>query len=310
MKKLFIYTAIALASTFVSCKKDGPTGPAPTNLDASSFSHEAREGAVILKWATPDNANYKYIEVKYFHPGTQKEHLRLASVHANQIEIDELLKAYGVIEYKLTPVTAGGVRGTTQVIAAECLAKPIVKRVVENSKTELTLNANEMWTDSNQENDGQGLPGLIDGNNDTFWHIKWSPATNFPHYLVVKLPEDLGSAFSFYWKGRNNRNRQNPKVVEVYGSNTAFTGTTNNAGDFDMSRYNDLELINTFSGMPDGQGADYNSNAIILAKPYRYIWFKIKEGHNSTQFSAVAEWKVYKHKVEIYNPETGERKEI
>lgn len=308
MKRAFIY-ALALSSLLLGCKKDD-LGPAATNLDASSLSYEAREGSVVLKWQVPDNANYQYIEVLYKHPGTGKEHKRLASIHANSIEIDNLLNKYGEIEYRLTPVTKQGARGTTQSITAQCLAKPIIRQVVENSQQQLTLTASEMWTDSNQDNDGQGLPGLIDNNPATFWHMKWSPATPFPHYLVVKLPEDVGSAISFYWKGRNNQGRINPKEIEVYGSNMAFTGATNNAADFNPASYSDLELITTVTGMPDALAAEFSSTPALLTKPYRYLWFKFKSGHNNANFSAIAEWKVYKHKVQVYNPETEERTEL
>lgn len=306
MNKLFICAGLAVAVLLSACKKED-LGSAPSNLDATTLSYEAQEGAVVLKWAVPDNAEYHYIEVLYKHPGTGKEHKRLASIHSSSITIDNLLKAYGPIEYKLTPVGKKGARGTTQTISAECLAKPIVRQVVGNSATQLTLNANEMWTDTNQTNDGHGLPGLIDGNNGTFWHMKWSPASPFPHYLVVKLPENVGSAISFYWKGRNNQGRINPKTLEIYGSNTEFTGTTNNPADFSEALYSDLHLIGTVTGMPDALAAEYTSSPIILNASYRYLWFKFKEGHNNTNFSAIAEWKIFKHQVEVYNPETGER---
>lgn len=312
MKKLFIYSALLLGLVTTSCSKDDK-GPAPTNLDATTLTHEAQEGAVVLKWTVPDDANYKYIEVKYTHPDTKKEHTRLASIHANSIKIDNLLKRFGAVEYKITPVSATGARGTTHTYSAECLAVPTTYRVVDNSATELRLTAddNNMWTDSHQEGDGTGLPALIDNVHTTYWHIKWSPATPFPHYLVVKLPEAVGS-MSFFWKGRNSGGRNNPTKLKIYAGNVPFSGAMHNQDRALFQEYiTKLKEIKEVSGMPNTQAAEYTSSPVIFPEEkYQYICFEILEGHNSTAFSALAEWKVYKHKVQTYNPETGESKEI
>lgn len=305
MKRLFIYSALALAAAFTSCKKDD-LGPAATNLDASAIVATPSEGAVKLQWAIPDNANYRYVEVKYNHPGTKQEHTRLASVYADTILIDGLLAAYGDIEYHLTPVTKTGNRGTTHKIVATCLPVPATTRVIETSKTEITLNAEKMWTDSHHVGDGQGVAGLIDNNNNTYWHMKWSGGTPFPHYLVVKLPEPITGAFSFYWKGRNIQNRNNPKRLKVWGSNTEFTGTTNEPSGFNLTAHNAVELASVQSGMPEAQGAEYSSTSFILNGSYQYLWVEFQEDRSGGQFSALAEWKFYKYQTETYNPETGE----
>lgn len=312
MNKLFISAGLALAVVFSACKKED-LGPAPSNLDATTLTHEAEEGAVVLKWNVPDNASYKYIEVKYMHPDTKKEHTRLASIHATSIRIDNLLKRYGAIEYKLTPVGEGGARGTTHTYAAECLAVPTTYQVVENSATELRLTAddNNMWTDSHQDGDGTGLPALIDNVHTTYWHIKWSPATTFPHYLVVKLPEAV-SSMSFYWKGRNNANRNNPTKIKVYAGNEPFTGAMHNQDRGLFQQYiTKLKEIKEVSGMPTAQAAEYTSSPMIFTgEKYQYVCFEILEGNNSTSWSALAEWKVFKHQIQTYNPETGEKQTL
>lgn len=310
MKNLFIYSGLALALLFNSCKKDD-LGPAASNLDASTIQVEELVGAIKLKWSIPDNANYKYIEVKYHHPKTKKEHLRLASIHADTIRIDGLLRSYGDIEYRLTPVTAKGARGTTHKVSATCLALPAVKKVVPNSATQITLDASTMWTDSNQDGDGGGLPAIIDGQNNTYWHMKWNGGSSFPHYLVTKFAEPISGAISFYWKGRDHNNKNNPKKIEVWGSNTAFTGSTNNTSDFNLDNYS-ATLLATIEGMPDGKGAEYNSPAIILENSYTHIWIKVLSAHGSSdgKHIALSEWKYFKHKVQIYDPETGQTTEL
>lgn len=294
------------ASLLVGCKKED-LGPAAVNLDPSSISTEAKEGAIVIKWNVPDNANYNYIEVKYRIPGTTKDRVRLASVHSSSIEIDNLFKRYGTIEYSLTPVTKKGARGTTHKVSAECLALPSVTTIVPNSSTELTLTAddNNMWTDSHQTNDGGGLPAVIDKDPATFWHMKWSPAAAFPHYLVVKLPEPV-RGIGFYWRGRNNANRNNPTVLNVYGLENPFTGAMHNqATSVFQGAIAGLKIQKTVSGMPTAQAAEYTSEGIILDKPYQYICFEVTQGNNSTQWIALAEWKMFKHKLQVFDPETG-----
>lgn len=311
MKNLFIYSGLALALLFGSCQKED-LGPAASNLDASTIQVEERAGAVKLKWAIPDKANYKYIEVKYHHPKTKKEHMRLASIHSDNILIDGLLRSYGEIEYRLTPVTPKGARGTTHKVAATCLAVPAVKKVVPNSASQITLDANNMWTDSHHQGDGQGLPGLIDSDPGTYWHMKWGgDATIFPHYLVTKFSEPLSGAVSFYWKGRNNGNRNNPRKIEVWGSNTNFAGRTNNASDFNLENHA-AKLLATFEGMPDGQAAEYTSPTILLEESYTHIWIKVVSAHgrSDNKHIALAEWKYFKHRVQIYDPETGQTTEL
>lgn len=313
MKKAFIYTALALLAITTSCKKDD-LGPAATNLDASSVVATARVGAVHLQWNTPDKANYKYVEVKYNHPGTKKEHTRLASVHADTILIDGLLRSYGEIEYRLTPVTAKGNRGTTVTVSAQCETVPAVKRVVDGSKTEIPLTAEKMWTDSSHPSgsDAGGMAALVDGNNTTYWHATWgSGATPFPHYVVVELPDAVSGAISFYWKGRDNQGMNNPKRLKVWGSNTPFSGQTNQRNDFVnfQSTHAPVEIASVQSGMPETKAAEYNSATFIFEGSYRYLWIEFQEERAGNNFMALAEWKFYKYKVQTYDPETGETTE-
>ncbi|MDY3089552.1 MAG: DUF4959 domain-containing protein [Porphyromonas sp.] len=308
MKRLFIYSALALAAAFTSCKKDD-LGPAATNLDANTFSATASAGAVKLQWAIPDNANYKYVEVKYNHPGTKKEHTRLASIHADTILIDGLLAAYGDIEYRLTPVTKTGNRGTTHKIVATCLPVPATTRVVDGTKEEITLTANKMWTDSNETSAGDngGMPALIDNNVGTFWHVRWSSdVRTFPHHLVVELPEAISGAVSFYWKGRNNTGINNPKRLRILGFNEPFTGQTNVASGFNLANYQATEIASVQSGMPETQAAEYNSATFIFNGSYKYLWVEFQEERLGRNWIALAEWKFYKYQTETYNPETGE----
>lgn len=307
MKKIFVYAlagVLTLSSLAVSCTKEDK-GPAPTNIEASSLATESQEGKVKISWAIPNKANYKYIKVTYVHPDTKKEHVRLASVYADHIIIDGLLGRHGEITFKLVPVTATGVEGKTEAVTASAKPLPKVTQIVPDTASELKLDATKMWTDSNQPGDGGGLPAIIDNNPNTFWHMTWNGGQPFPHYLVIELPEPV-SSLSTYWRGRLHPNRNNPRDMEVWVSNEPFDGTSYAAYASDAKSVK----VATYTAMPDGQGAEYTSNAILLPAKYKYVCYKITAGHNSPKFSALSEWKVFKHKLSVYDPETNETTEL
>ena len=70
-------------------------------------------------------------------------------------------------------------------------------------------------------NDGAGIPGLIDGDYNTYFHSTYSTAVNEYHYIEITFPEDKEYyGFSFAMIGRQNTStlyntRQYPSVVDI-----------------------------------------------------------------------------------------------
>ena len=70
-------------------------------------------------------------------------------------------------------------------------------------------------------NDGQGIPGLVDGDYSTYFHSTYSTQVSEHHYLEVTFPEDKEYyAFSFAMIGRSTsitlyNTRQYPAVVDI-----------------------------------------------------------------------------------------------
>ena len=64
--------------------------------------------------------------------------------------------------------------------------------------------------------DGQGIAGLLDSDNNTFFHSTWGVTVNEHHYLEVTLPEGKYSAFSFYMRARSSsHHHQFPAILEI-----------------------------------------------------------------------------------------------
>ena len=83
----------------------------------------------------------------------------------------------------------------------------------EGNEIELTT---ENVVSNATENEGQGIPGLLDYNPSTFFHSLWRTGISEPHYIEVTLPKGKYSAFSFKMLSfENSRSRTFPRELEI-----------------------------------------------------------------------------------------------
>ncbi len=307
-KKLILGLALVGTIFATSCQKD-EKGPAPTNIDASTITATPTEGGVDIRWKIPEGANYRYVRVDYTIPEDNDHRTRLASVYEDvdkdkkivdagykTIHIDNLLHKYGELLFTLTPVSVDGVDGETVSVKATAGALPKVIQFVDKKKVEIDP-ATQAWVDNPDPGEGP-IKDMFDGNPATFYHMDWHNPTPFPHYIVVKL-EKPAEAISFDYICRNHGGKINPKRIQVWGSNS-FDGTT-----FDPEAQGAVKAGKELKDLPADKAANYSSEPIQLGAAYQYIWFQILEGHNNPNFSAIAEWKVYRYSKQVYDPETG-----
>lgn len=130
-------------------------------------------------------------------------------------------------------------------------------------------------------------------------------AKNLPEHRASKSEFGLATsvaakalkAIHFFMKNRNHGNRSNPNKMEILMSDD-FNGNFN-------PEENKAVLVKALTGLPDGQGAEYTSPAMLAPKAYQYVWFKITEVYNRQNYAAISELQVYAHKTSIFDPETG-----
>ena len=282
---------------FVSCQKNEPSVK-PTNIDQSSLTAKSEPGSVLLKWAVPQDSNYRLVRITYQTPDMDKPSIRNASVYSDSIRIDGLLARHGAIEFKLTPISSTGTEGNTISVSAQAEPKPQEVKVTSDAPEKVTLasGAADIRVSAPDPDEGRNINALIDGNNNTYYHEDWHSAKAFPHYIVYKLPKAL-KAIHFYMKNRNHGNRSNPNKMEILMSDD-FNGNFN-------PEENKAVLIKALTGLPDAQGAEYTSPTMLAPKAYQYVWFKITEVYNRQNYAAIAELQVYAHKTSIFDPETG-----
>ncbi len=114
--------------------------------------------------------------------------------------------------------------------------------------------------------DGGGVPALLDDDNNTFMHTKYSGKGNVgePHYIQVDLGENNSAKFiTFSYRARHDTQNNNPETIIIKGS-------------VDGTDYTDIQ---TLTNLPDGL-IEYESPVVGNGTAYRYFRFVVTETTN------------------------------
>ena len=133
--------------------------------------------------------------------------------------------------------------------------------------------------------DGQGYPGLLDGNHSTYFHSGYSGRNPSPNGVAHYLQADLGKAvknFRFYFKKRSQNNDNRPTKITIEGSN-------------DKTTWTEVKVIS--SGFPtDANVLDYYSEEIASATAYQHYRFTVNTtagGTGNTTFFTFSEFYIF-----------------
>lgn len=280
MKKI-CYILLTCMLTLIACDKNDEESVTPGNI--SDISYIAKPGSILLKWSVPTDSNYQYVKVTYYDPWMNKNNVLLSSVYSDSLAIPNMLRKFGDYTFNLQTVSRTGELGNAQTINASALARPEEYTIASSSPIALT--ASMLSTNAQEPSEGP-IENLLDGSTTTFFHSSWS-STIWPAYIQIDLDAPV-NAFSFWYRNRANANGK-PSIIEIYGSN-------------DASNFTLLETIN--SGLPAGSGAEYTSPVIITApQSYSHIRLLVTKTAANNTFFNMAELKLYKCDLTIYNPE-------
>ena len=125
--------------------------------------------------------------------------------------------------------------------------------------------------------DGQGYPGLLDGNYTTYFHSGYSGRNPSPSGVAHYLQADLGKAvksFRFYTRKRNDNNR--PTKITIEGSN-------------DKTSWTEVKVID---GIPTNT-PDYYSEEISSATAYQHYRFTVNSTNGGTVFYTFSEFYIF-----------------
>ena len=125
--------------------------------------------------------------------------------------------------------------------------------------------------------------------------MSWSAPTPWPHYIRVDLGKKV-KGVSFWYKGRNNGNNDNPKHITIWASNKA--GDTPTAAEA-------LKIDELGSDvLPSGTAPEYTSPCLFSDKDeFQYLWLQIDEAYSGSQWIAMAELSIKEMTRSIYDPE-------
>ena len=127
--------------------------------------------------------------------------------------------------------------------------------------------------------DGNGYPGLLDGNYTTFFHSGYDGHNPGPSGVAHYLQADLGKAvksFRFYFKKRSQNNANRPTKITIEGSN-------------DKETWAPVTVI--ASGFPTDQNVlDYYSEAITIETAYQHYRFTVNSTSGGTRFFTFSEF--------------------
>ena len=122
--------------------------------------------------------------------------------------------------------------------------------------------------------DGQGYPGLLDGNYTTYFHSGYSGRNPSPSGVAHYLQADLGKAvksFRFYTRKRNDNDR--PTKITIEGSNDATTWTQ----------------VTVVDNIPTN-APDYYSEEISSETAYQHYRFTVNTTNTNKAFFTFSEF--------------------
>lgn len=289
MKVLKTYASIVLAAlALASCDDNFETlavvdGQAGTPSTVSSIASEPLPGQIVLRWTVPADSNYYLLKVKYYDHLSGKDVYRVASVNQDTMLIDNTRQKFGDYDFSFQTFSAANVGGEVQTFSAVSGRAEITETITASA---ITLTASQLSTNNQEPSEG-AIANLIDNNNNTFFHTRWSsPQIPMPQYIQIDLNQPVDD-FQF-WQRNRNGSQQAPKIVEVQISNDGVTWET-------------IETIST--GLPSGSAAEYTSAVFRPGHSFTHFRYNCLQTAGNANYFNMAEFRLYDVNIQTYDPE-------
>ncbi|MDO5105661.1 discoidin domain-containing protein [Capnocytophaga sp.] len=280
--------------TLVACKKDEPKIN-PSGI--KNLQSEELPGQIKITWEKEEPVTFEHLRFTYFDKLTKKEVLRLASIYSNEIIIPNTRKKYGEYEFKIQPVSATGTEGQVYTFKATSGAAPATYQLTEgDDAVKVNLSVDMLETNAQEPSEGH-IANLIDGNNYTYFHTKWSGSPiNAQHYFQINLTESL-QGFKFNISTRHNGNGSGDvKRMKVEASNDGETWVEVGIQTYDLA-----------SRAADDRRRTFNGNPILMNAKYSKLRFTPLARRNADplnkSFFDMGEFSLFNEPVLITDPE-------
>lgn len=263
------------------------TGSTAFPVAVGNITSEALPGQILLNWNVPENAEYHYLQVKYYDPLVKKDVYHVASVNTNSLLIENTRARFGEYEFTFQTFNYNKEGGEVKSFKAVSGKAPATETV---TLTKIALTEDQLSTNNQEPTEGP-IKNLIDSNVSTFFHTRWSqPQVDMPQYIQVDLKEPLEN-FSFYYQNRNG-SQVGAQKLEVQISN-------------DGQEWETIATIS--SGLPSGSKEEYTSAVFKPGKTFKHFRYNVIQTYGDKKYFNMAEFALYHAKIDIYNPETDEQ---
>ena len=223
---------VAPNSFTVTVKQAGFVPVPPVNVINATATPQA--GHITLQWETPTDVDYSKVEITYYDQVTKEDKkIEIDGFKITTATIEDTYQCAG--EYTFTIKTYGptGMETDNPVIVTGTSGEaPEMERV--------TLTVDMLSANATHVGDGGGLPALIDGRVDTYYHTKWNtPVTTEAHYVQIKLNKPLKDLrFEYDARQSGINNGGDVKTAIIYGSTNGEYFETMGSEEFNLPTTN------------------------------------------------------------------------
>ena len=152
-------------------------------------------GQITLQWETPESVDYSKVKITYYDKVIKEnKEIEINGFKTTSAIIDDTYQCAG--EYAFTFKTYGPTGMETD--------HPVAITGTSGEALELervNLTVDMLSANATQDGDGGGLPALIDGKGNTYYHTKWDTPVSEAHYVQIKLNKPL-QALRFEYDAR------------------------------------------------------------------------------------------------------------
>ena len=196
----------------VTVKQAGFVPVPPVNVVNATATPGA--GHITLQWEAPEDVDYSKVKITYYDKVTKEnKEIEIDGFKTTSAIIDDTYQCAG--EYSFTFKTYGPTGMETE--------SPVIITGTSGEASELErviLTVDMLSANATQDGDGGGLPALIDGKGETYYHSRWQdPVVSEAHYVQIKLNKPLqGLRFEYDARQTGINNGGDVTIATIYGS--------------------------------------------------------------------------------------------
>ena len=196
----------------VTVKQAGFVPVPPVNVVNATATPGA--GHITLQWEAPEDVDYSKVKITYYDKVTKEnKEIEIDGFKTTSAIIDDTYQCAG--EYSFTFKTYGPTGMETE--------SPLIITGTSGEASELErviLTVDMLSANATQDGDGGGLPALIDGKGETYYHSRWQdPVVSEAHYVQIKLNKPLqGLRFEYDARQTGINNGGDVTIATIYGS--------------------------------------------------------------------------------------------